>query len=166
MELGLFDLNYKDILEYSIKSCPVGPELRPSFDVSSPPGCCPQSHEILLNKGMKYWHSGWNAPGSTTFIATVHIAAAVIGGKRSGKERTGQTQFSTKFAPKLSFMSCWIPVYFFFPVFWNLVPYVTKQGVPVPFLPNFTDNFVVNWIWSSKVCSSVSCLLFFFSRFF
>jgi hypothetical protein len=29
----------------------VGFELHPSFDVSSPPGCCPQSHEILLYKG-------------------------------------------------------------------------------------------------------------------
>jgi hypothetical protein len=24
-------------------------EFYPSFDTSSPPGCCPQSHEILLN---------------------------------------------------------------------------------------------------------------------
>jgi hypothetical protein len=40
---------------------------------------------------MKYWDSGLNAPGLRTFIATVHIAAAVIGWKRSGKERTGQT---------------------------------------------------------------------------
>jgi hypothetical protein len=38
----------------SVKSCPVGPELHPSFDASSPPGCC---HEILLNKGMKYWET-------------------------------------------------------------------------------------------------------------
>jgi hypothetical protein len=29
-------------------------EFYPSFDTSSPPGCCPQSHEILLNKDMKY----------------------------------------------------------------------------------------------------------------
>jgi hypothetical protein len=43
------------ILELSGKSCPVGPELHPPFDASlSPPaGCGPQSHEILLNKGMK-----------------------------------------------------------------------------------------------------------------
>jgi hypothetical protein len=40
-------------LELSVKSCPVGPELHPSFDASSPPGCCPQSYEISLNKGMK-----------------------------------------------------------------------------------------------------------------
>jgi hypothetical protein len=32
----------------------VGLELHPSFDVSSPPSYCPQSHEIVLNKGMKY----------------------------------------------------------------------------------------------------------------
>jgi hypothetical protein len=38
------------ILELSVKSCPVGPELHPSFeDASSPPGCCPQSQENLLN---------------------------------------------------------------------------------------------------------------------
>ncbi len=29
-------------LELSVKSCPVGPELHPSFDASSPPGCCSQ----------------------------------------------------------------------------------------------------------------------------
>ncbi len=42
------------IIELSVKSCPIGPELHLSFDAwSSPPGCCRQSHEILLNKGMK-----------------------------------------------------------------------------------------------------------------
>jgi hypothetical protein len=55
------------IIELSVKSCPIGPELHLSFDAwSSPPGCCRQSHEILLNKGMKCWDSGLNAPGSTT----------------------------------------------------------------------------------------------------
>jgi len=39
-------------------------ELHPSFDASSFPGCCQQNHEILVNKGMKYWDSGLNAPGS------------------------------------------------------------------------------------------------------
>jgi len=61
---------------------------------------------ILLNKGTKYSDSGLNAPGLRTFIATVHKAAAVIGSNRSGKERTGQTELSTKFAAKLSFMPC------------------------------------------------------------
>jgi len=102
------------ILELSVKSCPVPPELHSSFDSSSTPGCCPQSHEILLNKGMKYWDSGLNARGSRTFKATVHIAAAVISWKHSGKEEwTGQTQFSTKFAAQLSFMPRWTPVHFF-----------------------------------------------------
>jgi hypothetical protein len=96
--------NKNQILALSKKSCPVGPELHLPFDASSPLGCCPQSHEILLNKGMKYWDSALNAPGSRTFTATVHIAAVVIGWKRSGNKRTGQTQFSSKFAPKLSFM--------------------------------------------------------------
>jgi hypothetical protein len=35
------------VLEWSIKWCHIGPKLHPSFDVSSPLGCCPQSHEIL-----------------------------------------------------------------------------------------------------------------------
>jgi len=66
----------------------------------------------------------------------------VIGWKCSRKERTGQSQFSTKFAAKLNFIPRWSPVYFFFPVFWNLVPYVTKQWVPVPSLPDFTDDVI------------------------
>ncbi len=43
-----------ETIELSLMSCPVGPELHPSFDASSPPDCCPQSHEILVKKGMKY----------------------------------------------------------------------------------------------------------------
>jgi hypothetical protein len=50
----LKNLSLWHILELSVKSCPVGPELHPSFDASSPPGCCRQSHEILLKNGMKY----------------------------------------------------------------------------------------------------------------
>jgi len=54
--------------------------LHPSFDASSSPGCCPQSHEILLNKGMKYGDSGLTAREvQEHFIAKVHKAAAVIG---------------------------------------------------------------------------------------
>jgi hypothetical protein len=75
--------------------------------------CCPRSHEILLNQGMKYWDSGLHAPSLRTFITAVHIAAAVIGWRRSGNERTGQTQFSTKFAAKLSFILPWSSLYFF-----------------------------------------------------
>ncbi len=37
---------------------------------------------------MKYWDSGLNAPMSRTF-STVHLAAAVIGWRRSRQERTG-----------------------------------------------------------------------------
>jgi hypothetical protein len=44
----------RETIALSLKSCPVGPELHPSFDASSPPDCCPQIHEILLKKGMKY----------------------------------------------------------------------------------------------------------------
>ncbi len=127
---AVFSFLYRVItlLVLSGKSCPVGPELDPSFDASSPPGCCLQSHEILLNKGMKYWDSGLNAPGSRTSITTVHIAAAVIGWRSSGKERTGQTQFSTKFAAKLSFMPRWSPVYFFFPCFSKSHPLCDQTG--------------------------------------
>jgi hypothetical protein len=39
----------KKTLKLSIKSWPVGFELKPSFYGSSPLGCCPQCHEILLN---------------------------------------------------------------------------------------------------------------------
>jgi hypothetical protein len=63
-------------LKLCVKLCPIGLD---SFDPSSLPGCCPQSHEILLNKGLKYWDQGLNAGCTRTFIATVHIAAAVIG---------------------------------------------------------------------------------------
>jgi hypothetical protein len=45
-------IHFSYTLELSVKSCPTG--LDPSFDASSPPGCCTQNHEILLNKGMKY----------------------------------------------------------------------------------------------------------------
>jgi hypothetical protein len=51
-----------DNIELSVKpwSCPPGLELHPSIDASSyPPGCYPQSNEILLNKGMKYWDSAF-----------------------------------------------------------------------------------------------------------
>jgi hypothetical protein len=77
-----------ETLELSIKSCPIGPELHPSFDASFTFGCCWQSHEILLNKGMKYWDLALNAPGLRTFIVTVHIAWLVETAqeeKRQGK---------------------------------------------------------------------------------
>jgi hypothetical protein len=104
---------------------------------SPPPGCCPQSNEILLNKGMKYWDSGFNERGARTFIATVHIEGAVIGWKLSGKERRGQTQFSTKFAAKLSFMPRWSPVYFF-PLFFE---------ISSPMWPNKGSGAVFSWFY-------------------
>ncbi len=66
-------------LKLSVKSYLVGPELHPSFDASFPLDCLPQSHEILLNNGMKCSDSALNAQGSRALIDTVHIAAAVIG---------------------------------------------------------------------------------------
>ncbi len=41
-------------IELYVKLCPVGPELHLSFDASSAPGCCQQSHEILVYQDMKY----------------------------------------------------------------------------------------------------------------
>jgi len=63
-----------------------------------------------------------------TCIGTVHIAAAVIGWRRSGKETRGQTQFSTKFAANLSFMPGWSPVNFFFPFFEISSPMWPNRG--------------------------------------
>ncbi len=125
-------------IELSVKWCPVGPELQPSFDSSSPRGRCLQSHDTLLNQGMKYWDSGLNARGTRTFIATVHKAAAVIGWMHSGKERTRQTQFTTKFAAKLSFMPRWSLVYCFFPCFLKSHPLCDQTGGSGA---DFTDNF-------------------------
>jgi hypothetical protein len=42
------------IIKLAVKSCPVGPRLHPSFDVSPCLGCCSQNIENLLNKDMKY----------------------------------------------------------------------------------------------------------------
>ncbi len=78
--------------------------MAPPFHASSPLGYCLQSHENVLNKGMKYWDSTLNAPGSRTFIATVHISAIMIGWKYSGKEMTEQTNFSTNLL--LNWVSC------------------------------------------------------------
>jgi hypothetical protein len=66
-----------------------------------------QSNWLIAKKKLDLW----------TFIGTVHIAAAVIGWRRSGKEMRGQTQFRTKFAANLSFMAGWSPVTFFSPFF-------------------------------------------------
>jgi hypothetical protein len=137
-------------LELSVKSCPVPPELQPSFDVSSSPDCYSQSHEILLNKGMKFWDSGLNARRSKTFIVTVHIAASVIDWRRSGKEKsTGRTQFSTKFGTKLSFISYPVEAQLYV-FFGNLIPCVTKRGVPVPFFPTLRITLVC-WIKYSSL---------------
>ncbi len=46
-------------------------ELHPSFDASSPLDCGRESHEILLNNGMKCSDSAFNARGSRAFIDTV-----------------------------------------------------------------------------------------------
>ncbi len=61
------------------------------------------------------------------------------------KRRTGQTQFSTKFAAKLNFMPRWSPVYFFslfFEISSPMWPNRTKEGVTVPAVPDFKDDFI------------------------
>jgi len=111
---SMINVKVVKVLKLSIKSCPIGCELHPSFDASSFLGCCPQNHEILLNKGVKYWDFGLNGPSSKTCIARVHVLAIVIGWKHLGKESIGQTQFNTKIVIKLSFKALWSPMVFFF----------------------------------------------------
>ncbi len=125
----------------------------------TPPGCYPQSNEILLNNGVKYWDSGLSARGARTFIAAVHIAGAVISWRRSEKERTGQTLFSTQFAAKVSLRPHWSPGHLLlFAVFWNLIPYVTRQGVPVRLFQTLRITLMSNYIiifvlkWSPRMC--------------
>jgi hypothetical protein len=62
-----------------------------------------------------------------TFITTVHIAATVIRWRLLGKERTGQTQFSTKFATKLSSYAL-KPSILFFPCFLRSHPLCDQTG--------------------------------------
>jgi hypothetical protein len=125
--------NYKP-LKLFIKSWRIGLKLHPSFDVSSPPSYCLQSHEMLLNKGIKYCDSRWNAPRlENIYNYSTHSSDWMIGWKRSWQERTWKIHFSTNFFVKMNFMLHWSLIYFFL-VFWNLmIPYVTKQGVPFPF---------------------------------
>lgn len=85
-------------LESSVKSWPVGPELHPSFDASSPLDCSGQSHEILLHNGMKCSDSGLNARGLRGFIDTVSDLLKAL-----RKKRTGQTRIRSKCGANLSF---------------------------------------------------------------
>ncbi len=71
---------YKSI-DLSINSCLVGPKLHPSFDILYLLRCYLQSHEILLNKGTKYWNLILNAPSSKTIIVIVYIEATMISWK-------------------------------------------------------------------------------------
>jgi len=147
---SMINVKVAKVLKLSIKSCPIGCELHPSFDASSFLGCCPQNHENLLNKGVKYWDFGLNGPSSKTFIARIHVLAIVIGWKHLRKERIGQTQFNTKIVIKLSVKAHWSPMFFF----WNLIPYVTKR-VPVPSLLDFMDKFIIIVFISSHILRNV-----------
>jgi hypothetical protein len=97
--------NKNQILALSKKSCPVGPELHPPFDASSPLGCCPQSREILLNKeGYDILRLSIKCTRLESICSYSTHSSSSDWLKGSGNESTGQTQFSTKFAAKLSFM--------------------------------------------------------------
>ncbi len=65
----------------------------------------------------------------------------MIGWKRSWTQRTGQTQFSTKFAAKLSLMPPWSSVYFF-PFFSKFCPLCDQTGF-------WCRLFFTSWIISS-----------------
>jgi hypothetical protein len=125
---------------YKKKSCPVGAWVAPLiwFDAmlasSSPPRCCPQTHESFIKSGYemlklrtKCWNSVWNVPGSRTFYSYV-------------QEKKGQGKLSL--APNFllnsvscpleapSFMPPWSPQSTFYikkvPFFWNLGKLVIK----------------------------------------
>jgi hypothetical protein len=44
------------------------------------------------------------------------------------------------------------PMHCCFPVFPNPIPYVTKQGVPVPSFPDFAHNFTISWFNWNLAC--------------
>jgi hypothetical protein len=63
----------------------------------------PQSKEILLNLGMKWWNSAFNAQGSRVVVqvgALKTYVAAVQALKK--KETQDETQFTTKIGGKTS----------------------------------------------------------------
>jgi hypothetical protein len=122
---------------------------------------------------MKYWNSGLNAPGSRTFTTTVHIAAAAIGWRSSGKERTRQTQFSTKFASKLSFIPPLKPnLLNFLPGLKKFSsPMWPKRGfwcrlfltLPMPLIYKYYYSRILFFIWEKKkgkhkvLCQLILC---------
>jgi hypothetical protein len=124
-----------ETIELSLKSCSAGPELHPSFDASSPVGRCPQSHELLLNKGMKYWDSGLNAQGLRTFI---HITA-MIGRRRSRKKGQGKLSIAPNLL--LNWVSYPVEVQCTFSSCF-LKSLCDQTGFPVASFPDFTDNFI------------------------
>jgi hypothetical protein len=71
----------------------------------------------------------------------------VIGWRRSGKKGEGKLSLGLNLL--LNWVSCPVEAQCtFFSRFWNFIPCVTKQGVPVPSFPVFMDDFIV---WE-KVC--------------
>ncbi len=102
----------------------------------------------LLAIGRKSWNfikSGYEILGlrsKCTWLENIcsyssHRNAAVIGWKRSGKSRTGQTQFGTEFHALLK-----PSILCFFFLFLNSRPLCDEiGGFACRLLPDFTDNF-------------------------
>jgi hypothetical protein len=110
------------ILEWSVvKSCPVAPELHPSFDdasSSSPGWWYLQSHEILLNKGREILRLSMKCTKlENIYNYSTHKQQhqwLIEGVQEERKKSTGRTQFSTKFGTKLRFISYPVEAQFYF----------------------------------------------------
>ncbi len=71
---------------------------------------------------MKCWNSAFNAQGSRLIIVVVQLGAMKIFDaaveELGKKERQDETQFTTKIDGFLSFIPCWMLMYFFAGFFW------------------------------------------------
>jgi hypothetical protein len=99
-----------------------------SLGLLSPPMIYPlfqwylQSKDILINLSRKCWYSAFNAQGLRQIIVVVQLGAvkiyvAAVEVLRKN-ERQDETQFTTKIDGFLSFIPCWMLVYFFASFFW------------------------------------------------
>ncbi len=128
------------ILFFFIKSWPFGSESHLSFDVSSLLGCHPQNHEILLNKGMRYWNSRLNAPDLKTFITIIiiHTTTPMIGRKHSRKEKIGKLNLTPNMLVEWVSSPVEIQCIFFFSCFLKFHPLCDQIGC---------SNVVFSWCY-------------------
>jgi hypothetical protein len=78
---------------------------------------------------MKCWYSAFNAQGSRLIIVDVQLGAVKICVSAVEKERQDETQFTTKIDGFLSFIPCWMLLYFFWRLFFESYPvYDQTQG--------------------------------------